>query len=387
MSLSETSEERHNFTMNNVLSRLKEISNAVMFAAEAQDLEVMLERIADAARELVETKYAALGVPDGQGGLSHFKVVGLTEEQAKRIPHHPEGRGLIGAIMRERKVIRINNMGDDARSVGFPEAHPFMKSFLGAPIIAGNHLYGMLYLSDKKDNTPFDDNDQQLVEMLAGYAALAIAGSELSQQQSRVNLLEERERIAMELHDGVIQSLYGIGMQVDLMRRNEQVIGTQELNDLVDNLNEIIEDIRYFISNLRTGRQQMTINAYFNYMKERLHPSEHTEFIIDAPDSYAPFSPAVFESICLIANEAMSNAIRHAKAQHIHVTIEQNKSKFSIQISDDGCGFDPDTATEGMGLGLHNMQQRARLFGGEVIINTEIDNGTSLQITIPIGRY
>jgi signal transduction histidine kinase len=374
--------------MNSVLSRLKEISNAVMFAAEAHDLEIMLERIAHAARELVKTKYAALGVPDGQGGLSYFKVAGLTEEQAKHITQHPEGRGLIGAIMRERKVIRLNMMENDPRSSGFPKFHPHMTSFLGAPIIAGNHLYGMLYLSDKDDETVFDDADQQMVEMLAGYAALAIAGAELSQQQSRLNLLEERERIAMELHDGVIQSLYGIGMQVDLMRhRNEQVVTTQDLDSIVDNLNNVIEDIRRFIGNLRTGRQQMTIRECFHYMKDRLHPPEDIEFTINAPASYAPFSPAVFESICLIANEAMSNAIRHAEAERIRIDIEQNKSRFHIEISDNGCGFDPEAATEGMGLGLHNMQQRARLFGGEVIIDTKLGQGTTLQINIPIGTY
>lgn len=373
--------------MNTVLSRLKEVADAVKIAAEARDLEIMLERIAHVARELVKTKYAALGVPDGAGGLSYFKVAGLTEEQAKHIAHMPKGHGLIGAIMRERKVIRLNKMEHDSRAAGFPEHHPFMSSFLGAPIIAGNHLYGMLYLSDKEDGTNFNDDDQQLVEMLAGYAALAIAGAELSEQQSRVGLLEERERIAMELHDGVIQSLYGIGMQVDLMRRNNITVGNQELDELVDNLNEVIEDIRRFIGNLRTGRQQMTIRACLHYMKERLHPPDDIEFTIDAPESYAPFTPAVFESVCLIVNEAMSNAIRHAEAKHIQVVSVQTKSKFSVEVSDDGRGFDTEIATSGMGLGLNNMKQRARIFGGEVIIESEVGKGTKLQISIPIGRY
>jgi signal transduction histidine kinase len=373
--------------MNTVLSRLKEVANAVKVAAEERDLEIMLERIAQVARELVKTKYAALGVPDGEGSLSYFKVAGMTKEQASHIAHLPKGHGLIGAIMRERKVIRLNRMQDDTRSSGFPSHHPFMDSFLGAPIIAGNHLYGMLYLSDKEDATEFNNEDEQLIEMLAGYAALAIAGAELNEQQNRVSLLEERERIAMELHDSVIQSLYGIGMQVDLMRRKEETIGNQELSGLVDNLNEVIEDIRNFIGNLRTGCQKMTVRAYFFHMKERLHSPQDIEFIIDAPETYAPFTPAVFESICLIANEAMSNAIRHAEATHIHVLIEQTKSSFSIEVSDNGRGFDTNTATSGMGLGLHNMQQRARIFGGEVSIESKEGEGTRLQISIPLGTY
>lgn len=373
--------------MNTVLSRLKEVANAVKVAAEERDLEIMLERIAQVARELVQTKYAALGIPDGEGGLSYFKVAGMTEEEAKHIAHLPKGLGLIGAIMRERKVIRISRIENDARAAGFPKHHPFMGSFLGAPIIAGNHLYGMLYLSDKEDDSDFDDEDEQLVEMLAGYAALAIASLELSEQQNRVSLLEERERIAMELHDGVIQSLYGIGMQVDLMRRRETRVSNQDLDRLVDNLNQVIEDIRSFIGNLRSGRQKMTIRACLYYMKERLHPPAHINFVIDAPETYAPFTTAVFDSICLIVNEAMSNAIRHADASNIHVLTQQTKSNFSIEVADNGRGFDVNTATSGMGLGLHNMQQRARIFGGDVSIESETGKGTRLRISIPIGGY
>lgn len=373
--------------MDSLLNQLKEISSAVMYAAEARDLEAVFQRIADAARTIARTKYAALGIPDGKGGLTFFKTSGLTAEQEARIPHRPKGHGLIGAIMRERRVIRLEHMKDDARSYGFPENHPHMDSFLGAPIIVGNHLYGMLYLSDKLDETNFTEDDASLIEMLAGYAALAIAGAELTEQENRLTLLEERDRIGMELHDGVIQSLYGIGMQVDLLRRKEEDVSLEQLDSLVNSLNNVIEDIRGFIANLRSRTDQKTIRESLQHLKERLHPPQEINITIDAPDGYSPFSPAVFESICLIANEAMSNAIRHSGATKIGVKVEQNRNRFSIRITDNGQGFNLSLSDTATGLGLRNMRQRARLYGGEVSIESEETKGTSLLISIPIGSY
>ncbi len=370
-----------------IVDQLKEISTAVMFAAEAGDLEAVLQRIADVARELVKTDYAALGMPDGQGGLRFFKTSGMTAEQEARIPHRPIGHGLIGAIMRERKVIRLEDMQQDGRSSGFPENHPQMTSFLGAPIVVANHLYGMLYLSDKTDGSAFTTEDEHLLETLTGYAALAIAGAQLSESESRLKLMEQREGIGMELHDGVIQSLYGIGMQVDFMRRSHEPVEEKQLTELVNSLNDVIEDIRGFIGKLRATKNALTINECLIRLRDRLHPPETIHIMIDAPDSYAPFSPSVFESVCLIVNEAMSNAIRHANASQVHINAQIQEGNFEVRVSDNGKGFDRALLNTSDGLGLKNMQQRARLHGGNVVVLTEENKGTTLDIIIPIGSY
>lgn len=372
--------------MTDILQQLKEISQAVMYAAEAPELELVLQRIADAARDLVQTKYAALGIPDGKGGLTFFKTSGLSEEQEAKIPHRPLGYGLIGAIMRERKMIRLKDMRDDPRSVGFPENHPHMGSFLGAPVIVANHLYGMLYLSDKLDGTHFTEEDETLVQTLAGYAAFAIAGAELSQKESRLRLLEERERIGMELHDGVIQSLYGIGMQVDMMRMSGMTVEEEHLSELVGQLNLAIEDIRRFIGDLRSKQNKMTIQDYFEYLKTNLYPPPSIVINVNAPDTYAPFSPSVFESVALIANEAMSNAIRHADATRIDIRVIDTDGKFTIIVSDNGKGFDTSLLNTSDGLGLQNMQKRANLYGGHIYIESN-ETGTNVTISIPLGTH
>ncbi|MFQ3673330.1 MAG: GAF domain-containing protein, partial [Aggregatilineales bacterium] len=111
------------------LRRLQDISQVMLHTTEAQELHIVLDRIANAAKELAETRYAALGVPDGQGGLRYFRTAGMTPEEIAMIDHLPRGHGLIGAIMQERRVIRLSSIQSDPRSSGFPAHHPPMTSF------------------------------------------------------------------------------------------------------------------------------------------------------------------------------------------------------------------------------------------------------------------
>src|SRR5690606_31469120 len=182
-----------------VLANLREIAEAVMQAASAGTLEQALQQIAEVTRELVGVRYVALGVPDGMGSLKYFKTVGLTPEEIARIGNYPQGCGLLGTSMDNREVVRLDNIAEDERSAGFPPHHPVMTTLLGVPIQLGDQFFGILYLCDRFDGQPFTEEDQWLVETLAGYAALALAGVQLSEQHARLVLLEERERVAREL--------------------------------------------------------------------------------------------------------------------------------------------------------------------------------------------
>lgn len=368
-----------------LLRTLNEIASLVMSAAEARTLEQALERIAHASRQLVEAQYAALSVPDRQGSLKYFKVSGLTPEQIAEIEHPPHGIGLLGLAQRERKTLRLDDMADHPQSVGFIEGHPEMKSLLSVPIQIGQQYFGTLYLCDRVDGKPFSEADQRLIEILAGYAALAIAGVQLSEQQSQVTLLKERERIAMDLHDGVIQSLYAIGMHLELIRTYDGIY-TQDLAPIIGDLNAVIEDIRRYIHDLKLrNNNKGTIYDSLADVVARLHIPDDLEVKIDAPSQRPPFMPATFDAICQIANEAISNAIRHADAHQISITAHQSEGTFEIVITDDGRGFDIDTMTYHSGLGLRNIQQRARIHHGDVVIETAPNQGTRLTIIIPMS--
>ena len=276
-------------------------------------------------------------------------------------------------------------MEDDSRAAGFCAGHPHMTSLLGVPIQVGSQLLGMLYMCDRKDGQPFDERDQWLVETVAGYAALAIAGAQLSEHKSRLSKLEERERIGMELHDGIIQSLYAIGMHLELMRFGRDVPGN-ELGEIIGQLNQVIEDIRRYILNLKSASAE-TVYSCLRALLNRLYIPDTLQIEIHAPEEPPPFTPSTFESICQIANEAISNAVRHADATCLVISTQNDQHRFQITISDDGKGFDAKAAREQNGLGLRNMEQRARMHGGHVNIQTALGEGTTLTITIPTAAH
>ena len=371
--------------MSNIIKQLQDISSRVMYAAEGNSLGEVLERIAHTSRDLVQAKYAALGVPGEDGSLKYFKVSGMTEDEIRNMPHLPRQKGLIGSIMSDRTPILLENMHLDKRSDGFCGPHPHMTSLLGVPIQMGEQLFGVLYICDRIDESPFTDEDLVLVEMLAGYAALAIASTELHDQQSRLKLLEERERISMELHDGIIQSLYALGMNLELLRGSGE-IHADDITPIIRGLDTAIGDIRNYIMQLRTKHDQApTIRQTIHEMVDRLHISENLRVNIQAPDKVAPFSPSEFESICLIANEALSNAVRHAEATNIDIYVHLDKRECQIVITDNGKGFDIQaTNQQSNGLGLRNMRHRARIYDGDIKIESERGHGTTLTIQVPI---
>lgn len=365
------------------LVTLNEIVKAVSYAVEAGTLEEVLERIAEASRQLVNARYVAIGVPDGDGGLKYFKVAGLDKDAIERIHHPPEGLGLLGEIMREREVIRLPDMTTHDSSVGFPEGHPAMTSFLGVPIEVGPQLFGMLYLTDRLDGEPFNDYDQQLIETIAGYAALAIAGTQLSHQKSRITLLEERERIAMDLHDGIIQELYAVGMQLELLRTGAS-LGPDDLRPCIHSLNDVIDNIRGYIMDLRASNyRKQTMRSSMEDIISRLHVPDSITVEIDAPNRYPSLAPVTFEAISQITNEGVSNALRHAEPSRISVCTEENLGWFIVTIMDDGKGFDLTDETLRMGMGLRNIRERARLHGGKVSIDSTPGEGTSLRVMVP----
>lgn len=364
-------------------SQLQQIVSTMVYAAEADTPEQVLRRIAEASCELIGARYAALGVPGGKdGGFTFFEVSGMNDDEIARIDHPPLGKGLLGAIVDEKQPSRVSHISDDPRSSGFPKGHPLMNTFLGVPIQVGSQLLGILYLTDKEDDQPFDQSDQWLAETMARYAALAIAGSQLREQQRRLTLLEERQRIGMELHDGVIQSLYALGMRLDLGRSTGEVT-PNDLETVIDGLNNVIEDIRAYIMDLKPMAGARTVRQYFSDIVARLYVPETLTVNVDAPNKLPPFNPTDFESICSIAREALSNAMRHAQADEVGIRVWQDSHNFQMMIWDDGQGFNPGDIPEEAGLGLRNIRERVRLHQGALSIESTPGQGTTIRVTIP----
>jgi two-component system sensor histidine kinase DevS len=166
-------------TREQIEARLVALHRASLELVSDLSLEVVLDRIAQLAREQAGARYAAMGVLDEDGKLVHFIPVGMTSDEIRQMAHPPISIGLIGAIARERRTIRVPDISQDDRSAGFPPNHPPMTSFLGVPILSGSQLLGQIYLTDKEDYTEFTRDDERVIEMLAAYAAIAIVNARM----------------------------------------------------------------------------------------------------------------------------------------------------------------------------------------------------------------
>ena len=167
----------------------------------------VLERIVTLAREQAGARYAALGMVNEQGELERFIPVGMTDEEVARMEHPPRGLGLIGALQRERRTIRIPDMAADPRHVGFPPHHPPMRSFLGVPILSGDRLLGQIYLTEKEDAPEFTEADERVIETLAAYAAVAIENARLYNGVKRVSTMLEQRNEDLSLLDTLAKTL------------------------------------------------------------------------------------------------------------------------------------------------------------------------------------
>ena len=196
-------------------SRTRALHRATLSLYSDLSLQGVLERVVHAARDLGRARYAALGIPDGQGGLQTFITLGMSDAERARIPHPPEGRGLIGEMMRTGNSIRLPEIAGHPAAVGFPPEHPRMHSFLGVPIAAYGRSIGQIYLADKIGALEFSEDDQRLIELLAAHAAAAIENARLYGEviASQAQLAQRNEEL------GLINTMTSaVGSSMDLDR-------------------------------------------------------------------------------------------------------------------------------------------------------------------------
>jgi signal transduction histidine kinase len=238
------------------------IREAALTITSELSLPILLNRIVGLAREMSGARYAALGIPDPTNThLVQFITSGMDEEELSKMGELPVGAGLLGELLKPgAKPIRTTNILDHPASAGFSPHHPHMTSFLGVPIRSRGKLLGNLYMTDKIGADEFTEYDQILIETLAAYAAVAIDNARLHQRTQRLAILEERERIGMDLHDGVIQSIYAVGLTLDharyLLKNGDLETVGERIEEAIDGLNTTIKDIRNYILDLRPSRLQ-----------------------------------------------------------------------------------------------------------------------------------
>ena len=235
---------------------------AGMILASELSLDAVLQRIVELAVEITDARYGALGVltPDHRS-IEEFITIGVTPEERAAIGDPPVGHGILGVLIDEAGPLRLPDIGKDPRSVGFPANHPPMRSFLGAPVAGRGAVFGNIYLTEKQHAAEFSEQDQRALVVLASQAGIAIENARLylesqraQRDLARLELLEERERIAKELHDGVIQSLFAVGMGLQgTAAATDDPEVARRLEAAVEEIDRAIRDLRNYIFGLRPG--------------------------------------------------------------------------------------------------------------------------------------
>jgi signal transduction histidine kinase len=346
-----------------------------------------LQVIVDQVRPLVGARYAALGIVDASGRIERFITTGIDPETRRKIGPPPQGHGFLGLIISENRSIRIPDIAVDPRRHGFPPHHPVMHSFLGVPVTVKGRSIGNLYLTDKAGADEFSEDDQRLVETFALHAGIAIENARLHEEVQRLAVVDERERIGKDLHDGIIQSLYGVGLSLEdvpELAHEDPDEAERRVERAIDSIHLTIRDIRNFIFGLRPELLSATslVTGLAAIVDEFRHNS-----MIDIELEMAPVaepSPDQTAHLLGLVNEALSNVARHSGATWVRVSVRSaDRGALVLAIVDNGHGFDPGSVAGGFGHhGLANMRSRIATIDATMDIASDA-SGTSIEVRLP----
>jgi len=367
-------------------SSLQHLLNAVLAVSSELSLPVVLRQIVHAAVDLVDARYGALGVlDDTHQGLAEFIPVGIDEATTAEIGTLPEGHGILGLLIVEPRPLRLPDLNRHPESHGFPPHHPAMTSFLGVPVRVRGEVFGNLYLTEKIGAPEFTDEDEELLIGLAAAAGVAIENARLHRRVSDLLVLEDRERIARDLHDSVIQRLFATGLAlqgVAARTTDEQV--ADRLTTAVEDLDDTVRHIRSTIFELqrrrlpgRSIRQELLDLVTEAGERLGLEPIVHFDGPIDSV-----VSGDLADHLLAVAREALTNVIKHAATPRLEVELAVRDDRLTLTVLDEGVGL-PDEAV-GVGQGLTNLMARAHELGGGCDIDRREVGGTQVRWAVPL---
>jgi len=356
---------------------------AIMDVVHGVDLYSTLDRIVASATHLSHAKYGALGIINAEGNVEEFLHFGMDPEDVAKMEHPPRGRGILGLLISHPHSVRLDDLSKHPASFGFPEGHPPMKSFLGVPVRVRGVIFGNLYLTEKQGAAEFTQEDEDMVTMLAAAAGLAIENAKVSTQEQMLALYEDRNRIARDLHDLVIQSLFATGMQLEAIARRGQIPEdeTVRIRAAADELDKAIKQIRQSIYSLTTNAGTVSLRRQVMHEVEAYAPllgSTPSITFEGAVDTLT--TDRVAEQLVAVLRELLSNAMRHAKATELSVVVQRADGHIVLTVIDNGVGIPPNARHSG----LDNLRKRAEALNGTFEVSSAPDIGTVASWAVPV---
>lgn len=360
---------------------LQAVSSAVLAVTRHLSVREVLQVIVRSAQRLLDARYAALGVPDEDGSFAEFVAEGLTDKQWDAIGPLPRQHGMLGAMLLEGTPARLPDLREDPRFEWWPKAHPVMKDFLGVPIKDADQVIGIIFLANKRTPGGFTQEDENLLTLFAAHAAIALTNARLYESGRELAMLEERNRMARDLHDAVTQKLFSLRLTAQAAQAlltADPAKAAVELDRVQQLAGEAMAELRAVIVELRPAELDRhglaeTLRKHVRLL-DRLHP-------LDVAFDGGPMpelDSSVEVAVLRVAQEALHNALRHSAATRVSVRLGAIGGRLRLEVSDDGTGFDE---ADTRGLGLVSMRDRAESVGG-VLTVTSSGSGTTVLLEV-----
>jgi signal transduction histidine kinase len=378
--------------MGDGLDELYKVSQAVLSVTRQMPVRDVLQVIVRSARSLVGARYAALGVPDQGDSFAEFVVDGISGAEWAAIGPLPRRHGMLGVLLNSGKTERLADIRTDPRFEGWPAAHPNMSHFLGVPVKEGETVLGIIFAANKVPAAAagrgFTERDEEILSLFAAHAAIALTNARLYEHSRELSVVQERARLARELHDAVTQKLFGIRAHTRaaavLAGREPADPGRVKAEiDVADALAaEAHAELRAIIDglappDLQAGGLAESLRRYA-VLAGRAHGVTVSFTVADLPALGARVEAALYR----VAQEALHNALRHAGAARIGLSLSRAGRRVVLEVSDDGRGFVPEAPSSGVGLA--SMAERAAAAGGKLTIRSGA-SGTLVRMTVPVG--
>ena len=354
-------------------------------------LDAVLQTLIRIAAELTDARYSALGVIDRSGReLKRFVTYGLDEETQAAIGDRPRGRGILGVLIDDARPLRLDDLGGDSRSVGFPPNHPPMLSFLGVPVMTRGIAFGNLYLAEKQSTGHFTEEDEEIATLLAAQAAVAIENAGSVQREALRRAVQtqeaERRRLARELHDETGQALTSILLGLTAVERAGSAEAAQvavaELRELVV---ETLQDVRRLAVELRPAvLDDFGLEPALRRLGETVRERSTLNVQVEVRLGEERLLPEVETTLNRIVQEAITNVVKHAGATHLSIVVTRKPESVVAVIEDDGCGFDPASIAVDR-FGLLGMRERVLLLDGSLVVEAASGSGTTLIVELPLS--
>jgi signal transduction histidine kinase len=361
------------------LEAIRAISTAILAGTDTGEL---LELIVRHARALAGTDLATLALPVDDDRLAVEAADGLGADRLRGTVFAAEG-SVTGDVIRTGKAVVLADASADPRL-----AQPIVAAGAGpallVPLAVRGRTLGTLTVANRTGGALLRETETQLVETFAEQAAVALEYGRLQGELQRLAVLEDRERIAKELHDGAIQALFAVGMG---LQGSALLAGDPELRsrlqDAVEELDRVIRDLRNYIFGLRPGiLADRQLDQALQGLAEEFQQRSGVLAIAEVDPAVAAELTGRAADVVQLAREALSNVSRHAEAATCRVSLYREGDRGVLEVDDDGRGFDPAKAT-GTGHGLRNLRERAEGLGGRAEIHSAPGEGTRVRVTIP----